>query len=544
MQAALGASAVSAANVELSFEDGQQPLAPVTASLELAEPVPADHVVMVLSDTASSDDVRAAAAGDAAAISGAKAIVATLSEDRRTATVTLDHLSLKEWFVVGLDSVTRVVGEALSARFPAPECETSSVPSWVDDIIYLDDVNAPMQVCATTDPADDELAVVKIANNRPGTLVIKASQRPTWAWSSFLLGSSVTDWPAELIAAAAEGLGVPAAERDRAWILPPGHQVHIGVSKSQAGGAPTISGSMTPVSAAAGLLTQLVLGTASDDAALTAWELGVLAVCAQDVAASAGADAAALATALGKLVSCVSGNAHQIIETLIDVLPERVWKSVGSRATSLATSAKKLNVFLVAAQASYVLTDLTTTLVAESGAWAITIFVVTPRRAPGGVVLGLGGALDDLGLYAPADAAITHLTSRLGPPSRTFPAMCEMGAPAGRRVTWGALTVIIQDEPSTSVPDLGDLAGPAVVGWEYLLVNDPSDRLELRTEDGIGLGSDSSSVLASHPDAAVLDDEVGVGTYFDVFYGDLSNITFYVVDDAVVGMLSGSGCGE
>ena len=320
--------------------------------------------------------------------------------------------------------------------------------------------------------------------------------------------------------------------------------MHIGVSKDQAGGVPTIAGSMTPVSAAAGLLTQLVLATASDDAALTAWELGVLAVCAQGVAASVGTDAAAVATALGTLAGCVAGNAHQIVETLIDLLPERAWRVIGPRTTSLAASAKKVNVFLIAAQASYVLTDLATTFFAEPATWNITIFVVTPRRPPGGVVLGLGGALDDLGLFAPADAAITHLTSRLGPPDRTFAAMCEAGAPAGRRVTWGALTVIIEDEPRTSVPELGEVAGPAVVGWEYLFETDPSDRLKLKTEDGIALNADVDRVLTAHPDVAAVEDEVGVGTFYDVFYGDLSNLTFYVVDDVVVGMQSGSTCGE
>ena len=165
---------------------------------------------------------------------------------------------------------------------------------------------------------------------------------------------------------------------------------------------------------------------------------------------------------------------------------------------------------------------------------------------PGAVTLGLGGALDDLGIFAPADQVMAHLTKALGKPDQVQEgSMCEAGGPAGRRVTWQDLTVLFVADGAAylagSEPDPG-AGGPIAVGWEYWLNKTGTDRLKLLTEEGVGLGSSADDVRAAFPD--LQDGEDYGGAYGQVFRGDFSNLTFTFDHDRVVAMTSGGACGE
>lgn len=166
-----------------------------------------------------------------------------------------------------------------------------------------------------------------------------------------------------------------------------------------------------------------------------------------------------------------------------------------------------------------------------------------PKPRPQPVTLDYAGGIVGLEPPAPEDDAVRFLTERLGPPDDVHSeAMCEMGAPAGKRYTWGNLTVLVLD----------DMAGypayaeePSVVGWEYWEIKTGGDRQGLRTTDGLGLGSSLDEVLAAVPDGE-LGEDFG-GTYYRYSSGDLWNMTFTLdmeTGSEVVAISSGLGCGE
>lgn len=161
------------------------------------------------------------------------------------------------------------------------------------------------------------------------------------------------------------------------------------------------------------------------------------------------------------------------------------------------------------------------------------------------LTLGLGGSLGDLPLLAPEDEAVAYVRAWLGAPTHENPnSTCDggVGLP-GRTVIWGPLRLMIRDDLSDydEVLGLGQVQGPALVGWEYHTVNSP-DSLGLRTEEGVGLGSSSAQVRTAYPDGAPFED-LGFQTW-EVFRGDLSNLVFVLRDDVVVAMWSGAPCPE
>ncbi|MCA0146111.1 hypothetical protein [Blastococcus sp. LR1] len=164
-----------------------------------------------------------------------------------------------------------------------------------------------------------------------------------------------------------------------------------------------------------------------------------------------------------------------------------------------------------------------------------------PRRQP--VTLDYGGGIVGLEPPAPEDDAVRFLTDRLGPPDDVATdAMCEMGAPAGKRYTWGNLTVLVLDD-MTGYPAYAE--EPSVVGWEYWEIKTGADRQGLRTTDGLGLGSSLDDVMAAVPDGE-LGEDYG-GTYYRYSSGDLWNMTFTFdmeTGSEVVAISSGAGCGE
>lgn len=88
-----------------------------------------------------------------------------------------------------------------------------------------------MLVCVGGDPAQPDLAVVKVVNNRGGALLVTAPVVPDWAWQSFV-GMEMESWAPNLLTHVVEYLGVPPADAARTWILPPGQEVDLGFSRA------------------------------------------------------------------------------------------------------------------------------------------------------------------------------------------------------------------------------------------------------------------------------------------------------------------------
>ncbi len=159
-----------------------QPTAAVTLTYRLPAPLPRNQVLFLADERADARAVLGVGGQAAEARHlGASVLVARMNSERTVGTVTTDHLSLKTWLIDVVDAVTATVGELLNQRHDPPECKGAR-PKWMNVLPeFLDDVNAPMQVCVQADSNDPSVAVVKIANNRGGALLVSSPVVPTWA---------------------------------------------------------------------------------------------------------------------------------------------------------------------------------------------------------------------------------------------------------------------------------------------------------------------------------------------------------------------------
>lgn len=550
-----GRTVFDTANVSLT---SGQPLSPLTFTFRLDQPLPADQVLYLVDDTAITP---AAAGGTADAPSSASVLVAAMNADRTVGTVTTEHLSFKTWLLDVIDATTATVGKLIGQRYDPPEC-TRPRPVWmVDEPIYLDDINGPQQVCVEADANDAATAVVKIANNRGGALIVTSPVVPSWAWQS-IVGSEVAEWAPQLIALGLGALGVPGDEHSRTWVLPPGTQVHIGISQDMVTDQNplTIRSRMTPLSAAWGASTSLYsagrsirsAGTPAD-VGLTAWQFAVLAMCGQGVLATGSGDSATdLGEATLRLARCTIEQPEQITALLIDRLGPVAWNAIRSQVVRLAASAKfAIGPVLAIGAAAFATTDLITTLQATDGAWTVALFAPVRRPAQDGLfTLGLGGTIGDRQVFADADDTVAFARSALGPPdsdSGWIPPECgPVGDVRWRLVRWAAFELLITDSPIPQPDGTSGPPTPHVAGWTYYADDAPVAPV-LRTEEGLTIGSTRSAVEAAYPG------ELGdgppspfAGGSVSVFRGDFSNITFeFDARDQVVLMSSGqSGCGD
>ncbi|XVV08114.1 hypothetical protein ACQPW3_25500 [Actinosynnema sp. CA-248983] len=78
-----------------------------------------------------------------------------MSADRRSGTVSVDHLSFNSWFEGVVSTTTNVLGKFFGTRANAPQCDGAK-PDWLVEVIFLDDINGPLRVCAGSDPKDPE----------------------------------------------------------------------------------------------------------------------------------------------------------------------------------------------------------------------------------------------------------------------------------------------------------------------------------------------------------------------------------------------------
>ncbi|MBB3084201.1 hypothetical protein [Geodermatophilus sabuli] len=431
---------LEAADVTLS---SGQPKQPLVLTYQLDQPLPENSVLYVVHADGTSEDVLAAADGATATVPS-EVLVADMSPDRRTGTVTVDHLSLFQWFA---GASTNLIGRFTGQRADPPNCP-GPYPPWMTQLpVFLDEQNAPMRVCVERDGKDPDTAVVKIANNRGGYMRITSPVTPSWAWQS-MFGADIQTWQFDLAAAALSGFGVPANELSRSWLLPPGAQVHIGFSRQAVADQNplTIRGRLPLLGAVGGAVHHAINAAADPSSQLLM--LGMYGVCAQSASAAAADnfDAAGLAQASAQYIGCVLDDPDHVVRYLKGKISADTWRSM-ERAVgqAMAGAVQKLGWLLGVGQLAFVALDLGATfaLNATPGAWTITLYPPLPRAG------GSGG-----GVRA-ADLAGAQV-----------PSLC--GHPAGQLVdgklpidnpSAGFVSLVL--EPSGMVPGplLGDVTG-------------------------------------------------------------------------------------
>lgn len=168
-------------------------------------------------------------------------------------------------------------------------------------------------------------------------------------------------------------------------MLPPGQAVNLGFTEQalrQTSSLAQLTARVTPEAAAFGVVALLVTEAIDDPTALTAYELGLLAVCGQGVAAeAAGFNTAATLDAIGKMAACALQQSGAIIEVLIEVLPEAAWQQVGASVIQTARVAKKvLGRYVMLAQATFTVVDFGTTVAFDPSVLTISLFFADGRR--------------------------------------------------------------------------------------------------------------------------------------------------------------------
>ncbi len=349
--------------VDLRLSTGQ-PTAPWTFVLRLPQPLPADSTVVLVSE-------RDAPPGQ---VPPAEILPVQWNADRTEGTVAVDHLSVK-WFEKFASDVVAKLGKLIGQRTDPPRCEGEE-PDWVDEAIFLrDDANAPLLTCVGSDPAVPSTAVVKIANNRGATLVVRSPSQVVWAYQQRRFGS-LDDVPAELLAEALDRVAEGAVTRGQTWLVQPGEQLHLGFSEDlvrASGEIPfTVSGSYTITGVALGLVSKLAID-----------ELDRMRI--RDKVFN-GIDYAIAVACLPLQPDNVT---NAIIETARCVLekPEVVLAPLRSMAGGLpdgtiraATAIKSaMRALMVIEYGGIVLPDLLTTLQLERGALEVNLFTTTPR---------------------------------------------------------------------------------------------------------------------------------------------------------------------
>lgn len=196
-----------------------QPAAPWTLTHRLDEPLPPDEFLVLVNDPETAGPSVFRAGTDAGAhVSDTTLVPAQLSPDRRTATFEVSHLSLLQIIRGSWDDVQRfgenavefggAVGATLADgaaaanhaladyfgdRGAPPNCGASSVegadvppPAWVSDVVFVDDPNAPILVCATGGEGPSAATLlVKIVNNRAMPMLVSSPVPPLGVSSTF-----------------------------------------------------------------------------------------------------------------------------------------------------------------------------------------------------------------------------------------------------------------------------------------------------------------------------------------------------------------------
>lgn len=378
----VGGTPLAAARLRLS---SGQPTAPWTFTWRQNDPLPQDQVLYLLDDSGdgAAYGVPQRAGTLEKSVNPAAVRIATMSADRRSGFVSVSHLSFKQWVTDVAGAALNAIGGFFGHRASAPTCDGGR-PEWLSDAVFLDDQNAPMRVCVGTDPADQDIAVVKVANNRGGALLVTAPAIPTWSWQS-VVGAETESWMPNLLTHAVVSLGVPSADSGRNWIVPPGQQVHLGFARSTVDRLPVpveITGSVTPTTIAVGLVSAAVSDVLDQDS--RGWDFVLVAACLQSVGARAWDDhgAAGLAEAVAGLARCVVEQPETLIAGLRAALPAPVWQSRSGSIYRAANTAKRaLSRYLIIGEVAFAVGDIVGTLSLPRSAFTVSLYPSTSASA-------------------------------------------------------------------------------------------------------------------------------------------------------------------
>lgn len=171
---------------------------------------------------------------------GLRPIPTTISADRRTAVASVSSLSPKSFGAWLEEDVSQFVGHVLSKRGDRPTC-AGDVPAWVMSSHFVDQAGGdnPVLACVGSDPAEPDVLVVKMTNNRGHGLVLDVPA--DWSWMYLSNSAGIGDLSQELYA-------YLRTQGRRQVLLAPGQQLHLGFTREQVdqGGDPfVIDGSVS-----------------------------------------------------------------------------------------------------------------------------------------------------------------------------------------------------------------------------------------------------------------------------------------------------------
>ncbi|OLT36423.1 hypothetical protein BJF84_10420 [Rhodococcus sp. CUA-806] len=374
-------------SAEITLASGQ-PLVPLVFQYRMKEPIPDDRSVYLIGSS-TTDQQKS----DPDQVPEPDIVIeAQLDEDRLVATAEAPHLSVWGWMMNGLATFA-------GQRGSTPSCDTQPRPPWMDDVIYLEDQNAPLLVCTGADENDPNIAVVKIRNNRGVAMTVTSPVVPSWA-SANLWGGQISSIVSDILTQTTESLGVPPDERNRAWVLPPGGGVDIGYTRQSLEptfGVAKIETTVSTASVAYGLIWTGIEAAVNDPTTLTALEAGMMTVCASDAskAVATASDPVQLVSGASELVGCAASKIPDVLWSVKANLPASVWnslvdKGLYKKSTSITAVLKKMGPVLAIGNATVVVGDVLGTMALSSGAFDITMFTEIARRLPNKPPVGSG----------------------------------------------------------------------------------------------------------------------------------------------------------
>jgi len=371
-----------------------QPTLPWTFTWRFDQPLSADRLLYLYDDTGDQDpDATTGAPQPDAEVPPADMHIAVLTADRMSGTAAVTHLSLKQWILDSSEAIRTALGRFFDQRADKPTC-SGKAPSWLPDAVFLDDENAPMRVCVGADPADAEIAVVKVANNRGGAMLITTPVTPTWAWQS-MVGDHVEDWPANLIAQATHRLAPEGVDPARTWLVPPGEQVHLGFTEAALRSTESpavITSTFSPSAIAVGLAMRVAADAL--DVKTSPWGLALLVACVQKHQADLWNDngASGIGEAFAGLVDCALEHPDKIVAVLAEATPAAVWQVKGPASKRAAAKLKKVFArYRVVAEGTFTFLDVWDTVQLPSAAFTVSLFTSVLRPANATTVVTLVG---------------------------------------------------------------------------------------------------------------------------------------------------------
>lgn len=318
---------------------------------------------------------------------------AALSDDRRKVSADVSHLSVHGFFA-------HEAGSFFGTRASEPDCPGDR-PAWVDELVEVEDRDAPLLSCVEADSGRPELAVVRVVNNRGfGVLVVPAvtPERRT-------LRGLDDAWLRDRVVAAGDsllsGVGAVAATGRRGVFLAPGQEVAYRFTREQvaaARGGVLVQATPTSAAVVLGLALTAFQDVAGADrrwaplvASVLTRECGVdLVVAGARLEASGYGEAVGVA---GRLAQCVVTQRDAIERALVEALQQGGVRGAEALRGRLAKALKRVGYVLGIGDAFWKAADLAASLALAESAYALSL-TVKPQVTQGQRVTLRGLVLD------------------------------------------------------------------------------------------------------------------------------------------------------